>query len=169
MMHRRLIATNANAAPSAIRLTKSAGATNAPSTSGTTECPIKFVCVPRPFWDFRLEYKGKSDDDDDDENADGPREKAWNETLEEARKTWLKPAAEFPGYTWTVCWFYRYASHVILNLKRTAVLKRAKVEQEIRSTDSEEGPRRVWNVYLQRLYRVRTAGSYSEPVVCVQQ
>ena len=119
MMPRRLTATNANAAPSAIRLTKSAevsGATNAPSASGTTECPIKFVCVPRPFWDFRLEYKGESDDDDEDENADSPREKAWNETLEEARKTWLKPAAEFPGYTWTVCWFYRYAFHVMLIL-----------------------------------------------------
>jgi hypothetical protein len=86
------------------------------SNAETTECPIKFVCVPRPFWDFILEHKGENDEDDDDENADSPREKAWNETLEEARKKWLKPATEFPGYTWTVCWFYRYAFHVILIL-----------------------------------------------------
>ncbi|KFY80532.1 hypothetical protein V499_00607 [Pseudogymnoascus sp. VKM F-103] len=104
-MPQRLTATNTNAAPSATRLTKSAevsGATNAPGASGITECPIKSVCVPHPFWDFRLEYKRESDDDDEDENADSPREKAWNETLEEARKTWLRPAAEFPGYTWTL-------------------------------------------------------------------
>jgi hypothetical protein len=71
------------------------------TTSRILECPIKFVCVPRPFWDFRLEYSGKIEDVEE-EGADSRREKK-SEMLKEARKTWLKPAAEFPGHTGTVC------------------------------------------------------------------
>jgi hypothetical protein len=86
---RSFAAMDANAAPLHTRPTK------------ILECPIKFVCVPRPFWDFRLEHKGE-DEDDEDEGADSLREKKF-ETLKEARNTWLKPAAAFPGYAWTVC------------------------------------------------------------------
>jgi hypothetical protein len=92
---------DANAAPLHIRPTKSAKVSDASDTPTATtsripEYPIKFVCVPRPFWDFRLEYKGEKEDDED-EGADSLQEKK-SETLKEARKTWLKPAAEFPGY-----------------------------------------------------------------------
>ena len=100
--------TDANATLLTTRPTKSAkgsGASNVPTAtaSGTTECPIKFICVHRPFWDFRLKHKGENDED---EGVDSPREKEWAEVLKEARKTWRKPAAEFRGYTWTVCWTY---------------------------------------------------------------
>lgn len=101
-MRRKFAETDANAA---IRPTKSAkvsGATNSVSAPETTECPFRFVCVPRPPWDFILEHKDP--DYDEDENVDSAREKKWTEMLKEARKFWLKPAAEFPGYTWTVCW-----------------------------------------------------------------
>jgi hypothetical protein len=101
---RSFAATDANAAPPPTRPTKSAkvsDASPAATTSRMPECPIKFVCVPRPFWDFRLEHKGENEDDED-EGADSLREKKF-ETLKEARNTWLKPAAEFPGYAWTVC------------------------------------------------------------------
>ena len=104
---RRFAETDANAAPPGKRPTKSAkvsSASNAPTATafGITECPIKFVCVPRPFWDFTLEHKGENGDDSEDEGADSPLQKKWTDMLKEARKTWLKPTAEFPGYTWTV-------------------------------------------------------------------
>jgi hypothetical protein len=113
-MPRTFAETEVNTGPEATKPTKSAKvsvATSAPNApdSGTRESPIKFVCVPRPFWDFRLEHKGENDDDDEDYCAGSPWEKKWTETLREARKTWLKPAAEFPGNTWTVCWACHYA------------------------------------------------------------
>ena len=87
-----------NAASPHTRIAKSAKVSDVSTatTSRILECPLNFVCVPRPFWDFMLE-----NEDEEDENADILREKM-SKMLKEARKTWLKPAGEFPGYTWTV-------------------------------------------------------------------
>ncbi|KFY67676.1 hypothetical protein V496_01462 [Pseudogymnoascus sp. VKM F-4515 (FW-2607)] len=99
-MRRKLAETESKVA---IRPTKSAKVSGATiSAPKTTDCPIKFVCVPRPPWDIILEHKDLDYDYDEDENVISPREKKWTEILKEARKIWLKPAAEFPGYTWTL-------------------------------------------------------------------
>ncbi|PVH69177.1 hypothetical protein DL98DRAFT_598877 [Cadophora sp. DSE1049] len=124
---RSFAATDANAAPLHTRptmSTKVSDTSNKPTatTSSIPECPIKFVCVPRPFWDFRLEYKGENEDDED-EGVDSLQEKK-SETLKEARKTWLKPAAEFPGYAWA------------LSLKARKLIKKYDLQTQKRDQDS---------------------------------
>jgi hypothetical protein len=118
-MPRTFAETDVNAAPLATKPTKStkvSGATSATTApdSGTTDRPLKFVCVPRPFWDFRLEYNGESDDSDEHDCTGSPWEKKWADILKEARKTWLKPATEFPGNTWMVYWTHHHALYVII-------------------------------------------------------
>jgi hypothetical protein len=142
--------TDVNTATKPTKSGEGSGATNAPNApdSGIRECPFEFVCVPRPFWDFKLEYKGGNDDDDEYYRAGSPSEKEWTQTLKEARKTWLKPAAKFPGNTWTVYWTCHYTLYAILIPYDIAIFEGAKADQEIRLTDSEEGSRLVWNVHL---------------------
>jgi hypothetical protein len=129
--------TDVNTATKPTKSGKGSGAPNAPNApdSGIRECPIVFVCVPRPFWDFKLEYKGENDDEDEYYCAGSPAEKEWTETLKEARKTWLKPAAEFPGYTWTVYWICHYALHAILIPYNIAIFKGAKARKLIKKYD----------------------------------
>ncbi|KFY69617.1 hypothetical protein V496_00094 [Pseudogymnoascus sp. VKM F-4515 (FW-2607)] len=100
-MRRKFAETDAKAVKRPTKSAKVSGATNSVSAPKTTESSMRFFCVPRPPWDFILEHKAPNYDDDEDENVNSPRERKWTEILKEARKIWLKPAAEFPGYTWT--------------------------------------------------------------------
>lgn len=108
-MPRSFAKTATNAAIPAMRQTRSVKVTSASNElqySGKIRCPIKFICVPRPFWDFELEHKSEIDYEDENEDVGSPWGRKWTETLKEARKTWLKPAADFPDYTWVVGWTY---------------------------------------------------------------
>jgi len=121
------------------------------------------VCVPRPYWDFRLEHKGE---DDEDEGADSHAEEVdWDVERSQERLGWSL-LREFPDYTWKVYWTYSTIVPLDDTKYATAVLKGAKAEQEIQPSDLEEGSRLILDAHLQRLHRNDCRRSF-RPAVCI--
>ena len=68
--------------------------------------PEEWICMDRPFWDFKAaagdEDEEDEDEDDDDEGAESLRGRYKKEVLDKA--VWPKPAAELPEHKWKIIW-----------------------------------------------------------------
>lgn len=74
--------------------------------------PQEWICMDRPFWDFKLapdledeeggEREDEEEGDSDDEGPNSLRERYEKQVI--AKKLFAKPAAEFPQHKWKILW-----------------------------------------------------------------